>query len=320
MSSDEQFIYSLVAHRYLLQFLPPRELEKTRLDIVVSTTAGDELLRAKQELETTAGWYAWRRAVPPKPEPKVQDQNELGGSPLPILTPGQAVTVLEAAVQEKTTTPPKPFTEASLLDAMTGVARFVEDPLIRKVLKETDGLGTPATQATILDTLFKRGYLEKHRKIVTSTDLGKTLIDALPEYVTLPDMTALWELNLSQIVEGDETLDYFMSSIQGHVEHLVGEGAGGLSIPAALKGTGKPAPKTKHGRKPRVSGKDKAKPPTYPCTGDGCGGKLRRIKGKHGFFWGCSSYKDGCRETRKDYRGKPAKSVSKLSTKPTATV
>lgn len=320
LSSDEQFIYSLVAHRYLLQFLPPRELVKTRLDIAVATPAGNELLRAKQEIETTAGWYAWRYAVPTKPDPKDQDPKEQGGPPLPTLTVGDAVSVLDAAVQEKTTTPPKPFTEASLLDAMTGVARFVEDPLIRKVLKETDGLGTPATQATILDTLFKRDYLEKHRKTVTSTDLGRALIDALPEFVTLPDMTALWELNLSQIVEGDETLCHFMSSIQGHVEHLVEEGAGGLSIPTALKHSTKPTPKTKHSRKPRASSKGKTKPTTYPCTGDGCGGQLRRIKGKHGFFWGCSSYKDGCRETQKDYRGKPAKSGSKLSTKPTATV
>ena len=114
--------------------------------------------------------------------------------------------MVEAHLQEKMTSPPKPFTEATLLDAMTGVARFVEDPLIRKVLRETDGLGTPATQATILETLFKREYLEKQRKTVVSTGLGKALIDALPEFVTLPDMTALWEPNLNQIVEARRRL------------------------------------------------------------------------------------------------------------------
>jgi DNA topoisomerase-3 len=192
---------------------------------------------------------------------------------------------------------------------MTGVARFVEDPLIRKVLRETDGLGTPATQATILETLFKRDYLEKQRKTVVSTDLGKALIDALPEFVTLPDMTALWELNLNQIVEGDEMLAHFMSSIQGHVERLVADGAKHLTIPDALKGqrtaTRKPA-----SRRKVTKGGSKAAP-VHHCGRAGCGGQLRRIKGKNGFFWGCSNYRDGCRETRDDSRGKPIRSAGK---------
>jgi DNA topoisomerase-3 len=222
--------------------------------------------------------------------------------------PGQRIGVTDAHLQEKMTSPPKPFTEATLLDAMARAARFVEDPLIRKVLRETDGLGTPATQATILETLFKREYLEKRRKTVVSTDLGKALIDALPEFVTLPDMTALWELNLNQIVEGDETLAHFMSSIQGHVEGLVEEGAGGLVIPEALRGNRPPPRKT---TRKRTSGKGAKTTTTHPCTREGCNGQLRRNKGKHGLFWGCSNFRDGCRETRKDSRGKPARASAK---------
>ena len=308
LSPDEHFIYSLVAHRYLLQFLPPRELQKTAVDIVVPTSVGDERLQAKQALEIDAGWYAWRHAlaVVDVADKETDEPMEEGGAPLPTLKPGQRIEVVEAHLQEKMTSPPKPFTEATLLDAMTGVARFVEDPLIRKVLRDTDGLGTPATQATILETLFKREYLEKQRKTVVSTGLGKALIDALPEFVTLPDMTALWELNLNQIVEGEETLAHFMSSIQGHVEGLVEEGAGGLVIPEALKGNRTPPRKT---TRKRASGKGTKTATTHPCTRDGCNGQLRRIKGKHGFFWGCSNYKEGCRETRKDSRRKPAKAT-----------
>tara|TARA_R110002094_G_scaffold42357_7_gene54651 strand:+ start:2781 stop:4895 length:2115 start_codon:yes stop_codon:yes gene_type:complete len=308
LSPDEHFIYGLVAHRYLLQFLPPRELQKTLVDIVVPTPVGDERLQAKQALEINAGWYAWRHAlaVVDATDKEADETVEGGGAPLPTLQPGQGIEVTDAHLQEKMTSPPKPFTEATLLDAMTGVARFVKDPLIRKVLRDTDGLGTPATQATILETLFKRNYLEKQRKTVLSTALGKALIDALPAFVTLPDMTALWELNLHQIVEGDETLEHFMSSIQGHVEGLVEEGAGGLVIPKALKGKRTLPRQT---TRKRASGKAAETATTYLCAREGCSGQLRRIKGKHGFFWGCSNYQDGCRETRKDSRGKPARTV-----------
>ena len=310
LSPDEHFVYSLVAHRYLLQFLPPQALQKTVVDIVVPTSAGDERLQAKQALEIDAGWYSWRHAlaVVDAADKATDEPVEEGGLPLPTLKPGQGIEVVEAHLQEKMTSPPKPFTEATLLDAMTGVARFVEDPLIRKVLRETDGLGTPATQATILETLFKREYLEKQRKKVVSTELGKALIDALPEFVTLPDMTALWELNLNQIVEGDETLAHFMSSIQGYVEGLVQAAAGGLVIPEALKGNRTPPRKT---TRKRTSGKGTKTATTHPCTRRGCNGQLRRIKGKHGVFWGCSNYRKGCRETRKDRRGKPARDSAK---------
>jgi DNA topoisomerase-3 len=305
LSPDERFIYALVAHRYLLQFLPARELEKTAITLVVPTAVGEEVFEAKQERETASGWYAWRHLAGERGEETREDPAT--PAPLPTLKAGQGIRVRDAIVIEKQTTPPKPFTEATLLDAMTGVARFVEEPLIRKVLRETDGLGTPATQATILETLYKRGYIEKHRKAVVSTDLGKALIDVLPEFVTLPDMTALWELNLNQIVDGDETLAHFMGSIQGNVESLVADGARGLAIPETLKDKSTPPRKATRGRKSASARKTTAT--MYPCTREGCGGKLRRIKGKHGFFWGCSHYRDGCRETRKDSRGKPAKAA-----------
>ena len=99
-----------------------------------------------------------------------------------------------------------------------------------------------------------------------------------------------------------------MTSIQKHVEGLVEEGAGGLVIPEALKGNRTPPRKT---TRKRASGKGTTTATTHPCTREGCNGQLRRIKGKHGFFWGCSNYQDGCRETRKDRRGKPARDSAK---------
>lgn len=125
------------------------------------------------------------------------------------LTKGEGVQCGKDLVVNEQTSRTKPFTEATLLDAMNGVARFVEGPRIRKVLRDPDGLGT---SAALLQTLFKSGYLEKARKRVTSTALGRVLIDALPVSVTLPDMTTLWGHNLSMIAPGDEILGNFMAN------------------------------------------------------------------------------------------------------------
>ena len=82
--------------------------------------------------------------------------------------------------KSKKTEPPKPYTEASLLQAMTGIARFVEDKELKKILRETDGLGTEATRAGILDTLFRRQLLARSGKVINSTPAGRGLIHALP--------------------------------------------------------------------------------------------------------------------------------------------
>ncbi|MEX0827788.1 MAG: DNA topoisomerase III [Haliea sp.] len=313
LSRDEQLIYTLVAHRYLLQFQSPRELEQVQVNLVLHTVNGPEAFRAKNEIEQAAGWHAWRQVLTVQPangeREAVSDEESTRGQ-IPALAKGQGVQATDCQVVDKIATPPKRFTEASLLDAMTGVARFVEDPRIKKVLRDTDGLGTPATQATILDTLFKRGYLEKHKKTVLSTALGRALIDALPEYVTLPDMTALWELNLSIVADGDETLGNFMASITGYVEELVLEGGTGLQIPKSLQGKHQPGASKRKGK-----GQNRNST-AHLCSREGCVGMFRRIKGEHGYFWGCSEYRNGCGETRQDSRGKPSKASSTKKTAP----
>ncbi|WP_258961395.1 DNA topoisomerase, partial [Klebsiella pneumoniae] len=88
-----------------------------------------------------------------------------------------------------------------LLSAMTGIARFVQDKDLKKILRATDGLGTEATRAGIIELLFKRGFLTKKGRYIHSTDAGKALFHSLPEMATRPDMTAHWESILTQISE-----------------------------------------------------------------------------------------------------------------------
>ena len=296
LTAHERWVYEVVAHRYLLQFCVDREYDQTDVLVDLVGTAGSECFKARGRVETEAGWRVWADVLrSPNKDSRTDDREEAKDETtvsLPVLTEGETLQCLACHWVEKKTTPPKRFSEASLLDAMTGIARFVQDPAIKHTLKETDGLGTPATQATIMETLFQRGFLEKRKKQVFSTPLGRDLINLLPAPVTLPDMTARWEQQLARIANGELMLDTFLTDVVAYTRQLVVQG----NALGALTLAGSPS-------KEPVVNKDSE----YPCPGDRCEGRLRRIKGKNGFFWGCTEYQQGCRETRPDSRGKPGK-------------
>ena len=120
---------------------------------------------------------------------------------------------------------------------MTGIARYVSDPEIKKVLRDTDGLGTEATRAGIIELLFKRQFLTKKGKEIHSTDIGRQLVNSLPERMVVPDMTAHWESQLEAI--SDKRLKYgqFMQPLtQGLAELILEVDARSF---AGLRGMGK---------------------------------------------------------------------------------
>lgn len=96
---------------------------------------------------------------------------------------------------------------------MTGIARFVQDKDLKKILRATDGLGTEATRAGIIELLFKRSFLTKKGRYIHSTDAGKALIHSLPEMAARPDMTAHWESVLTQISEKQCRYQDFMQPL-----------------------------------------------------------------------------------------------------------
>src|SRR5262249_33729826 len=130
-----------------------------------------------------------------------------------------AVTVVD-----KKTQPPKRFTDASLIQAMCHVARYVESPTLKRILTETDGIGTPATRAAIIETLFERGFIRRERKAIVSTPTGRGLVQILPEVATTPDMTATWEAAIRAIADGKQTLEAFIGPVSAELEKLVSEG------------------------------------------------------------------------------------------------
>jgi DNA topoisomerase-3 len=117
---------------------------------------------------------------------------------------------------------------------MTGIARFVTDPEIRKILRDTDGLGTEATRAGIIELLFQRGFLQRQGKTIRATPAGKGLISSLPDVMVVPDMTAQWEKSLNAISQRQEQYQAFMTPLQQRLHELINLSQ--ASLPMALQG------------------------------------------------------------------------------------
>jgi DNA topoisomerase-3 len=265
LSDDERKIYNLVARRYALQFLPDYEYEETTIDF----SAGGEVFRASGRTVLVPGWTRWDKSdevkepentVPLLPSVSVEESGEV-----------------EPLIEEKKTTPPKRFIYETLLGAMNSIHIYVQDPEIRKQLKELDGIGTAATQAGILALLFDREYFEKPKKAVVSTLKGRALIDLLSAgksavFVT-PDLTALWEQEMTRIEKGELSQEKFVSEVGTMVGEIVKEPLDLTKIQG-------------------ISGLPKKK----RCVTEGCDGYLSQKIGSYGPFFFCPSCKHVFRE------------------------
>ena len=215
LSNAEQQIYGLVARQYLAQFYPVHKYADTRVEIVIE--GGLFIATAKTILEQ--GW----QIVFKKDKAKETEKT------LPSLSMGQSLHCEHGELLEKNTTPPHYFTDATLLAAMTGISRFVSSLDTKKILRETDGLGTEATRAGIIELLFRRGFLIRKGKQIHATDAGRGLIKALPEEATLPDMTAHWEATLNAISRREAAYSDFMIPLHSQLRKLI-ENSGSDSI------------------------------------------------------------------------------------------
>jgi DNA topoisomerase-3 len=138
----------------------------------------------------------------------------------PGLSPGEPQRVSDVVIHRKQTTPPSPFTEATLLTAMETAGRTLEDRALIVAMREA-GLGTPATRAATIETLLARGYLSRHGKLLQSTPLGAALVTAVHPLVRSPEMTGRWEQRLSRMEHGQEALAPFMHDIARYVAEVV---------------------------------------------------------------------------------------------------
>ncbi|OMH38836.1 DNA topoisomerase III [Motiliproteus sp. MSK22-1] len=262
LSKSEQHLYELISRQYLCQFFPDHRFLETRVELVIE----GGLFTCKGNQITDQGW---KMLFPKKPEqfkhqnsePNQDKNSKLNSTPeqqtdapstLPVLEQGQQLHCHRGELLEKQTQPPKAFTDATLLAAMTGISRYVEDAEIRKILKETDGLGTEATRAGIIELLFKRGFLVRQGKQIHSTPAGKGLISSLSESSTKPDMTAQWESVLNAISLRERNYQSFMEPMITTLTQLVAEAS--QTLPTGLQGVA-----TAPTRKKRKWGKTKPK-------------------------------------------------------------
>jgi DNA topoisomerase-3 len=241
LAVPERRVYELVARRYLAQFLPPFSFSETKIEIEVT----GERFVASGRRTIAEGWRVTCESASKQSEATSEDGDSEERQLLPALREGEAVSLGEVTISDRRTSPPKRFTEAGLIQAMTGIARFVEDPVIKKLLVETDGIGTPATQAQVIETLFERRFLDRQGRQIVSTEIGRALIQSLPDGATRPDMTALWEAAMRRIVDRKLVLPAFTGMVIQQLRGLVesGRARGALSVAGGATAVrGRPSP------------------------------------------------------------------------------
>ena len=243
LSGRPKAVYELIRARYLAQFLPNHEYDRTQADFHCAGHA----LRAvgKQVVEP-----GWKRAMPEALAP-ARGREAPAPQSLPALHEGQACAVREVTLKDQFTQPPKPFTEGDLIQAMKNVAKLVEDPLLKQKLKDTTGIGTEATRAGIIQGLLDRGYLVKNGKALAATAPAFSLIDAVPRAIADPGTTAIWEQALDMVQSGEMPLEEFVAKQSAWMGKQIQRCLGLQLNISGLPPAGKPAWKGKRKTGPR---------------------------------------------------------------------
>lgn len=186
---------------------------------VASLECGGHTFTAKGKTVLHDGWKAidsaFRAALMEKPEQ--DDDLEDGNGTLPELTDGQVFSSVAASIREGKTSPPRRYTEDTLLAAMeTAGAEGVPEDVERK------GLGTPATRAGVIEKLIKSGFVERKKKLIIPTEKGTNLTTILSDDIKSPFLTAEWEQKLKQIEKGQLARAEFMNGIKALTSGIVG--------------------------------------------------------------------------------------------------
>ena len=255
LSADERTVYDMVAAR-LLEAFSARCLKDVT---TVSFTAGNSVFTAKGTVVRSAGWRA------------VRDEDDEGMAALPPLQPGEAFPLQSAECVEKQTKPRPLHTESSLLSAMEHCGRELRDDELRDSLKG-NGIGTPATRASIIETLFARGYVRREKKSLVPTDKGLAVYNIVKDKrIADVEMTGQWETALAKIESGEMNPDTFRKGIEVYAAQITEEL---LQVQVSVADGGHiPCPKCRSGRillYPKVA----------KCSNVDCGLTVFRNKGE----------------------------------------
>jgi DNA topoisomerase-3 len=204
LSANSKRVFDLIRDSYIRLFMPPEKYETREALFDIDGLA----FRAAARMVLDPGWTK----LGGKDEDEGQEPGEAQGA-LPDLREGELRICERGEVVAKRTTPPKPYTDGTLIAAMTGVHKLVTDPKLKARLKETSGLGTEATRASMIEVLITREYAERKKKEIHPTDRGVQLIDMLRKVapdLAEPGATALQEDALADIAAGRAPFAGFM--------------------------------------------------------------------------------------------------------------
>ena len=280
MQYNQQQVYDIITRRFIGAFYPDSDVSNTAVvgkaaDVPFKTT-GKEIL--------TKGWRVAFETEESKIKKELNEQVTL-----PSFIKGEK-GVHQPSFLEKETKPPRNFTEASLLRAMETAGRQVDDDEMRELMKE-NGIGRPSTRASIIETLFRRKYIERKKKLVLPTQTGIDLINIIDnELLKSAELTGRWEKRLKEIERGEFNAGNFINNMKKMVDELVYEvrsnktskriSSNTTSVSEERKET-KKSPIKKATTKKEITGK------TCPKCKKGT-----LLKGSSAF--GCSEYKNNC--------------------------
>lgn len=214
-NDKQKKVYTAAALRYVAQFYPEAEIDKTKIVVVVE----QEEFVAQGSVIFFAGWKELFGYEPPKKDgakakKKTDDDGEETEEDddniiLPKVNKDEDAVCIKAYAEKKQTKPPSRFTQGSLIKAMKNAHQFVQDPEMKKKLKAVEGIGRSATRANIIETLLKRALLTAQGKKIISGDNGRKLIQMIPQKLTDPGLTAIWEMALDQVATSKLPFDQF---------------------------------------------------------------------------------------------------------------
>lgn len=221
LSSDEKKIYNLIVERYLIQFLPKIEVEKTEAEGKIA----ENLFRQSSIEIIDKGYTKYF-------DEQIEVEEIEKESKLSSLQEGEyevLITKDEFYIAEKETKPKKHYTEATLLNDMKNIAKYVKNEEIRAILKEKDrgkdgsngSIGTSATQGPTIRALFDKGYLKLENDNVVATNLAREFIRVLPKELTAADSTALWWSIQQEIAEGRAKVEDLTLSVLEDVKKII---------------------------------------------------------------------------------------------------
>ncbi len=216
LSETEKKVFDLIARRFIGIFYPDCLFETT----TVTGEVGDIAFRATGKHITDPAWKVlWGNQA--NSEGNTQDKTS-EEKLLPEFTKGES-GAHTPDLAEKQTTPPKPYTEATLLRAMETAGKMVEDEELRDALKE-NGIGRPSTRAAIIETLFRRRYIRKERTSLWATPTGVELIGIIhEELLKSAELTGIWERKLRQIEHRQYDAHRFLDELKQMVSEIVME-------------------------------------------------------------------------------------------------